>query len=153
MEAMKSEALAFLKSHKAGILATVSSDGKPHASAVYYVADENFNIYFLTLFSSRKYQAIQSNPAVAFTVGTLDVPQSLQIEGVASEIRHEDEKKAHISDLVQVLTSNSRYYAPITKLDPSEVVMIWVQPKWVRWGDFSSGAAGSENVFTEIPLA
>ena len=37
------EARAFLQSHTAGILATVSSDGKPHASAVYYVADDNFN--------------------------------------------------------------------------------------------------------------
>lgn len=148
----RADALAFLKSHKAGVLATVGADGAPHASAIYYVTDDDFNLYFLTLFSSRKYEAIRANPAVAFTVGTSDVPQTLQIEGVAAELSHEEEKRAHISDLVKVLTSNSQYYAPITKLDPSEVVMIWVQPKWVRWADFSSVESGTEKVLVEIPL-
>lgn len=152
-DSARADALSFLKSHKAGVLATAGADGAPHASAIYYVADDDFNLYFITLFSSRKYEAIRANPAVAFTVGTLDVPQTLQIEGVASELSHEDEKKEHISDLVKVLTSNSQYYAPVTKFDPSEVVMIWIQPKWVRWGDFSSVESGTDKVLTEIPLS
>lgn len=149
----KAEALAFLKANNAGVLATISSDGKPHASAIYYVSDDDFNLYFITQFKSRKCQAIRANPSVAFTVGTLDVPQTLQIEGVAAELSHDDEKQAHIADLVQALMSNSRYYAPVTKLDPAEVVMIWIQPKWVRWGDYASVESGTDNVLTEIPLA
>jgi nitroimidazol reductase NimA-like FMN-containing flavoprotein (pyridoxamine 5'-phosphate oxidase superfamily) len=147
----RSEMLAFLKSHAAGVLATASPEGKPHASAVYYAADDNFNLYFFTLLNSRKFAAIQGNPNVAFTVGTLDVPQTLQIEGVAIELRHEDEM-AHVSDLVRALTSNSTYYAPITRLNPSETVLVWIKPTWIRWADYTSPESGSKNIFTEIPV-
>lgn len=149
----KSEALMFLKAHNTGVLATVGEGGKPHASIVHYVTDENFNIYFLTLFASRKFGAIRGNPAVAFTVGSFEVPQTLQIEGVASEITNDEEKKAHITELMKVLTSNKKYYAPLTKLNPSEIVMMWIQPKWVRWGDYASVESGDEKVFAEIPLS
>ncbi len=143
-------ALAFLKAHTAGVIATVASDGKPHASAVYYVSDDNFSIYFLTLRTSRKYAAIQANPWSAFVVGTQDVPQTLQIEGPAVELKTDEEKQAHITDLVKVLTSNSTYYAPITKLSPAETVIMWLEAKWVRWGDYASPLQGTENVLTEI---
>ena len=81
--AARSAALAFLKANRAGVIATVSSEGTPHASVVYYVTDDSFNIYFVTKIDSRKYASIKANPTVAFTVGHLDVPQTLQIEGIA----------------------------------------------------------------------
>lgn len=152
VQAKRAAALAFLKSHKAGVLATASAEGKPHASAIYYVADDDFNIYFFTLFNSRKFSAMQANPSVAFVVGTLDAPQTLQMEGVVVEMRNDQDKMAHVADLVKVLTSNSVYYAPITQLDPSETVLMWIQPKWVRWADYTSPESGSKNVLTEIPV-
>ncbi len=150
--AARTEALSFLKTHTAGVLASISRDDKPHASAVYYVADDSFNIYFLTKLNSRKYAAIQAHPDVAFTVGRLDVPQTLQIEGVAIELRSEEEKAAHGPDLMKALVDNNPVYIPIAKMDDSEVVIMWLQPKWVRWGDFSAHGLGNKNVFTEIPL-
>jgi nitroimidazol reductase NimA-like FMN-containing flavoprotein (pyridoxamine 5'-phosphate oxidase superfamily) len=148
---VRETALQFLKAHTAGVLATVQ-DGKPHASAVYYVADENFNIYFLTLLSSRKFQSLKGNPSVAFVVGAQDVPQTLQIEGTATELTHDDDKQAHIAELTQALTSNPHYYAPLTQLDQSDVVMVWIKPSWVRWGDYAAAQSGTANVLTEIPL-
>lgn len=147
----KEEALAFLKQRTTGVLATVEG-GKPHASTVFYVCDDDFNIYFVTLFASRKFQAVRGNPVVAFTVSDRDVPQTVQIEGVAAELTHNDEKRAHMADLVKVLTANSRYYAPLTRLDPSEIVMLWIKPSWVRWGDFASAVSGNEHIFSEISL-
>jgi len=149
--AAKRDALQFFKSHNSGVLASVSREGSPHASAVYYVGDDSFNIYFLTKLNSRKYAAIQTHPGVAFTIGRLDIPQTLQIEGVAAELRHEEEKAAHVPDLMRTLMANNPVYIPIAKMD-SEVVIMWLQPKWVRWGDFSAPGLGDEQVFTEIPL-
>ena len=142
-------ALQFLKAHTAGVLLTVSSGGMPHASAVYYKGDDSFNIYFLTKLKSRKNEAMQANPHVAFTVGRLDVPQTLQIEGVAVELRTEEEKKTHGPDLMKVLMENNPMYIPIATMD-SEVVLMWLQPKWIRWGDFSAPGLGNDAVFTEI---
>ena len=47
------DARFFLKGHNTGVLATVSATGEPHASTVYYTADDDFNVYILTLISSR----------------------------------------------------------------------------------------------------
>ena len=145
-------AIAFLKAHTAGVLATVSGEGHPHASAIFYTTDERFSIYFLTLRSSRKYAAIQANPWAAFVVGEETVPQTLQIEGPISELRSDEEKQRRIPDLVKILTSNSTYYAPITKLDPVESAVMWLDAKWVRWGDYASPLQGTEDVLTEIKL-
>lgn len=147
----RAEALTFLKSQSAGVLATVASDGKPHASAVFYVADDNFNLYFLTKLHSRKYEAMQAQPSVAFTIGRLDVPQTLQIEGMAVELRDDQEKGAHVPDLIETLEKNNPHYIPVAKMD-SDMVIMWIQPKWVRWGDFSAPGIGNEAVFTEIPV-
>lgn len=149
----KTEAQAFLKAHNVGMLATVGADGKPHASIVHYVSDEHFNLYFLTLFASRKFEAMRANPAVAFTIGAREIPQTIQIEGMASELTHKEEKQEHITELMNVLTSNSAYYAPLMKLDPSEIVMMWIKPSWVRWSDYASLESGNDKVFTEIPIS
>ncbi|MBM3261382.1 hypothetical protein FJY93_03100 [Candidatus Kaiserbacteria bacterium] len=153
IEKASAEALAFLKAHKAGVLATVSREGKPHASAVYYTCDDKFNIYFLTLASSRKYAAASANPSAAFVIGTQEIPQTLQIEGSISEVRRPEGLEEREAQLIDILTSNGTYYAPITKLDPSDTVLMWLQPKWIRWADYTSPLNGNKNIFTEIPVA
>jgi nitroimidazol reductase NimA-like FMN-containing flavoprotein (pyridoxamine 5'-phosphate oxidase superfamily) len=151
VDTARKSALEFIKGHHAGVIATAGHDNQPHASAVYYVADEHFNVYFLTKVNSRKYNAIQAHPQVAFTIGRLDVPQTLQIEGVASELRSDEAKQAHIPDLMDMLEKTNPYYVPIAKMD-SEVVLIWIQPKWIRWGDFAVEGIGDDQLFTEIPV-
>jgi nitroimidazol reductase NimA-like FMN-containing flavoprotein (pyridoxamine 5'-phosphate oxidase superfamily) len=150
----REEALSFLQEHATGVLATCGTDNQPHASAIFYVADENFNIHFLTLLNSRKYKAMKENPRVAFTAGTMDVPQTIQIEGVAEEILHEREKNEQAAKLIDLLMEHSkRYYAPLIKMDRSEIVLTWIQPKWIRWADYSAmDKTGTENVWTEIPI-
>lgn len=152
IEKASAEALAFLRAHKAGVVATISREGHPHASAVYYTCDDTFSIYFLTLASSRKYMAASANPWAAFVVGTQDIPQTLQIEGPISELKGNEETQVRIAELMKVLISNGTYYAPITKLDPADTVLMWIQPKWIRWADYSSPLSGDKNIFTEIPV-
>src|SRR3989344_1549796 len=106
-EDKKAEALAFLRNHTAGVLATCGTDGVPHASAVFYVADAKFNLHFITLMNSRKYKALKENPRVAFTVGTQDVPQTIQIEGIAEEILTNREKNMESAKLIDVLMQKS----------------------------------------------
>ena len=150
--AARSAALAFLKANRAGVIATVSSEGTPHASVVYYVTDDSFNIYFVTKIDSRKYASIKANPTVAFTVGHLDVPQTLQIEGIAVELTGQEDKNEHVPALMEMLSKNNPSFLPIAKMD-SEVVVMWIEPKWVRWGDFSVEAIGNEHMFNEISLS
>lgn len=146
----RTEALRFMKEHQAGVLATVGEDGQPHASAVYYTSDEKFNLYFLTQSSSRKAEALRANPKVAFTIGSQNVPQTLQIEGIAEEVRYQETRDEKAAQLAEVLMSASTYFAPVTKLNPADTVIIWIQPKWIRWADYATQASGNENVWKEI---
>ncbi len=148
----RKDALSFLKHHKTGVLATVAASGEPHASMVYYTADDEFNIYLLTLINSRKFAALQANPKVAFTVSMPGVPQTLQIEGVAMDISLDDDVKDKMPGLMEVLNSNNWFYGPITKLDPKERVVVWIKPTWVRWADYAFQQNGSEHVLKEIPI-
>jgi general stress protein 26 len=150
METKRAMALEFLKSHTAGVIASISREGTPHASVVYYTSDEQFSVYFLTLVSSRKYAAMKANPNVAFVVGTLDVPQTLQIEGAVTELHEGADMGRSLPELIQRLSSNSTYFAPITKMDPADIVVMWLQAKWIRWADYAQSSSGNKNVFTEF---
>lgn len=147
----RAEALAFAQSHTAGVLATVSKDYAPHASVVYFVADDSFNIYFLTKRGSRKYAAMMAHPQVAFTLGRQEIPQTLQIEGVASELTGTEDQDAHVPDLMNVLAQQKPGMVPAGKMD-GDLAVMWLQPKWIRWGDFSKAALGNENLFFDIPV-
>ena len=151
IENARKDALAFLTRHKTGVLATAEGDAL-HASTVYYTADHDFNIFILTHSNSRKFKALQEHPKVAFTVSTPDVPQTLQIEGIAMDITLDEEAAKKKDELVGVLNSNNWFYGPITKLDPAERVIVWIRPTWIRWADYAFEESGSEHVLTEIPL-
>lgn len=146
------DALAFLKRHKAGVLATVAKEYQVHASMVYYTADDDFNIYFLTLINSRKFEALSQHPQVAFTVATQDVPQTLQIEGMAMDISLDEEAAKKKDALFEILNSNEQFYAPLAKLDPAALVMVWIRPTFVRWADYAFEQAGDRHIFKEIPV-
>lgn len=70
-------------------LATVDKDGV-WVSDVVYVNDDDFNIYWLSLPTTRHSKAIASNPNVAATITTSTRPgeedEGVQIEGVAEKI-------------------------------------------------------------------
>lgn len=153
LDRARTDALAFLKHHKTGVLATVAGKYEVHASMVYYTADNDFNIYFLTPITTRKFKALQEHPQVAFTVSAADVPQTLQIEGMAMDVSLDAEAAKKRRELFDVLSSNNWFYGPITKLDQAETVLVWVRPTWIRWADYAFEEPGSGHVLKEIPIA
>jgi uncharacterized pyridoxamine 5'-phosphate oxidase family protein len=151
-EKARQDALAFLKEHRTGVLATMSRDYKPHASAVHYTADDTFNVYIMTRTNSRKFDALSAHPHVAFTVAVDDVPQTLQIEGTAANISLTDEADVKKAELFKIHGKNRLFYAPIFKMDTHETAIIWIQPRWIRWSDYAFAEHGDEHVFQEIAV-
>jgi nitroimidazol reductase NimA-like FMN-containing flavoprotein (pyridoxamine 5'-phosphate oxidase superfamily) len=146
------DALSFLKAHKTGVLATVSRDYKPHASLVNYICDENFNIYFMTLRESRKFQALSAHSEIAFTIATEGVPQTLQIEGKAMDISSSEEAASKKDELFELLNKNSTFNPPMSKMDIGEPAIVWIEPTWIRWADYAFGEDGNEKVWKEIDI-
>lgn len=148
----RKDALAFLKRHTTAVLATASLDGQPHASMIFYTADDQFAIHFLTRVGTRKFEAIQKNPRVAITIATADVPQTLQIEGVARSIALDTHTPSMKPQLLEMLDLNHWFRAPITKQDSAMVHEVRIEPSWVRWADYAFEESGDEHVFKEIPI-
>jgi len=148
----RADALGFLKRNRTGVIATAGHDNLPHASAVHYIVDDDFNIYFLTLPSSRKYKALQAHPQVAFTVIREDVPQTIQIEGMAQDITLSLEMNEKKEQILKALEANPFFFPPISKLDPETPAVIWIKPNWIRWADYAFAQYGTDRVFKEIQL-
>jgi len=148
----RTDALAFLKRHRTGVLATAGHDNIPHASVVHYTADDKFSIYIMTLTNSRKYEALKAHPQVAFTIFTEETPQTLQIEGMAADISTSPEAGIKKDELFDVLNKNPLFYPPITKLDTHDTAIVWIQPKWIRWADYAFGEDGTDRVLKEIEI-
>lgn len=148
----RADALAFLKRHHTAVIATAGHDNLPHASAIHYYADDDFNVYFLTLPSSRKYKALAAHPQVAFTVVREDVPQTIQIEGMAKDISNALEMQEKKDRVMRVLNANPFFLPPISKLDPEKPAVIWIRPTWIRWADYAFAQYGTDRVFKEIPI-
>ena len=71
---------------------------------------------------------------------------------MATDISLDDEESKKKDALFAILNSNPQFYAPLTKLDPSELVMVWIRPTWVRWADFAFEQVGNRHIFKEIPV-
>lgn len=147
----KEAASSFLNAHSVGTLATLSPEGNPRARTIYYASDDAFNIYFLSLASTRKVSDIRANPTAAFVVSGEDKAYTLQIEGTFIEMTDTATFGPIITELTAHLYPANGPEAPITHLDNAKPVFFKLSPSWIRWGDFSKGH-GNEEVFTEIEL-
>lgn len=85
----------YLNDNKHMQLATVS-DGQPWLCTVYFVADEDFNLYWTSGRSRQHSLEILSNSKVAVTVvRDTELKQALQITGNAYEVEDNDLEHAH----------------------------------------------------------
>lgn len=146
----RARALEFLKSHRTGVLATVSRSGQPQASPVHYIVDDDFNVYFATQMRSRKYEALAAHPRVAFSVGEQDVPQAVQLEGSAADISTSEEARDLKVKIMEALSANPHFAGPITQLDSAAYSIIWIKPDWLRFADFAYAEKGDEHIFQQI---
>lgn len=91
------EALKFLKNNFTASVAT-SHKNIPYVSVMYYVADDNFNFYFLTRRSTDKYLNLRENKNIAIVVGTGPKQISLKARGHAEILTGQAKRK--IRDLL-----------------------------------------------------
>jgi general stress protein 26 len=148
-EMKRDEALSFLVNHDAGVLATVSRDGQPGARIVYYTCDDFFNVYFMTLKTTRKVADLAANGRAAFVVADQEVPKSIQLEGNVADLTDTATVDPLLTDFVHRLMAHEQYGIPLSHLDASEIKFYKLTPSWIRWGDFTFGQ-GTDTVFTKI---
>lgn len=148
-QAKRDEALSFLVNHDTGVLATIARTGEPHARLIYYICDDSFNIYFITLKKTRKFDDLCANPRAAFVVSETEIPRTLQIEGTAADVSDTATLDPLVAGFIHRLMEHKEFGIPIAHFDPDQLRFYKLTSTWVRWGDFTFGK-GTDEVLTQI---
>lgn len=157
-QAIKKQVIAFLKDIKLSALSTVSADGKPQISSVYFGVDDHFNIYVATGTQSRKYINLQHNKEVAMVMTDSKKIQTVQLEGTISVLKSvkKDSKaieilsKALASNVWESLTHIWDPIPPVLKMQNGDLVILKITPSWIRWADFSRPTKEIKGDFFEL---
>lgn len=143
----------FLKNHSVGVLSTVSPDGKPYASPIYFIADDDLNFYFTTKSDTKKSQNFTTNKHVALTVVDHTIPLTIQSTGTVKEVEEPD-MYAKLAEANAKAGGEFSWPPPLSKLESAGYLLLYkYTPEWLRVGDFSEPQTTSgvqKNVFHEI---
>jgi general stress protein 26 len=125
----KEDHFRFIGRHKLGVLATISPSGEPQAAVVGIAVTADLELVFDTVKTSRKYQNLTANPAIAFVIGG-DEEITVQYEGEAEEL--------------QAATHQEYFDTYFEKWPECRDHLKWpgivhfkVRPKWIRYSDFN----------------
>ncbi len=145
----REEVYAWLTEANSGMLATVSADGEPHISTIFFVVDEDFNMYFSTKTGTRKYGDMQENNRVALAVTDERLLVTVQLRGTVTTLKEGENEKGSFVRLMAADNRGARWMPPISKIDAGEYVMMKITPTWLRYGDFSKGV-NEKDCFVQI---
>ncbi|MGZ3418121.1 MAG: pyridoxamine 5'-phosphate oxidase family protein [Polyangiales bacterium] len=127
----RSEILAFLRSAREWVEATVSPDGAPQAAVVGVAVTDELELVFDTVDSSRKCRNLRAEPRVALTMWNGE--RTAQIEGVADEPKGEELARVQKAYFAAFPDGPSRLPWP-------GLTYVRVRPTWIRISEFVDGA-------------
>jgi general stress protein 26 len=128
---------SFLKEHPMGILSTVSEDGTPWGAAVYFLADADFNIYFVTRAGSLKYQNIVKNPKVALTVADSESQVTVQLSGTVTTMPVQKYMDVFFDKFAKIRPDGDYEWAPpIDKVHEGNYMPLQLTPSKMQYADY-----------------
>ena len=125
----REELLKFLQSKRFVVLASASEGGQPEAAAMGVAVNQEFELVFDTIGTSRKVANLRKNPRIAFVIGW-DDGKTAQYEGIAEELSGEDLQK------YKPLYFEAFPDGPEREQWPNITYFV-VRPSWIRYSDFS----------------
>ncbi len=125
--------LAFLRSHRLCVQASVSETGAPQAAVVGFGVSDALELVFDTLETTRKVRNLRPRPRIALVVGW-DEDQTVQIEGVA------DEPTGAELDRIKRVYFAAHPDGPERQAWKG-ITYVRVRPTWARYSDFRPGGS------------
>jgi hypothetical protein len=127
----RADLLAFLRSHRYAVEASVDRAAGVQAAVVGIAVADNFEIVFDTVESSRKAQNLAVDPRIALVIGgmTDGDERTIQYQGVAERLQSTD--KRVVEELYFRVFPDGR-----DRLSWKGILHLRVRPKWLRYSDF-----------------
>jgi general stress protein 26 len=140
----------FLKHHPMGVLATADIHGSPWGAAIYFFADENFNIFFVTRADTRKYKNIEENARVVLTVVDEPTQTSVQIAGTVTKVPPQDYMDVVFHKLEKIRPSHdASWTSPPTKIHKGNFMPLRILPTTLLYADYSKFKMDRDAVYVE----
>ena len=130
----KPDLLDFLKSNTYAVQSSVTASGSPQSSVVGIAVDEDFQIIFDTVETTRKIENLRSNPLISLVIGgTIEGDErTVQYEGIADEpvgLELDEIKNTYFDKFPD--GRDRQTWEGIT--------YVRVKPKWIRYSDYNKG--------------
>jgi nitroimidazol reductase NimA-like FMN-containing flavoprotein (pyridoxamine 5'-phosphate oxidase superfamily) len=127
----------FLRQHPVGVLSTVDADGKPWGSAVYYVADAEFNFYFVTRVETFKFENVAARPFAALTIADPVSQVTVQVAGEITKVPVHEYMATLFDKLATIRpTGDYNWTPPISKLHAGNFMPLQLTPTKLQYADF-----------------
>jgi len=128
----------FLNTHNLAVLSTVAKNGHPWGSAIYVVADEDFNFYFVTRAETYKYQNIEAQPIVALTIADEDTQTTVQVVGEVSQVPANEMLDIAFNKLAKIKhKGDDSWIPPIYKVHKGDYMVLKLTPSSMQYADYS----------------
>jgi general stress protein 26 len=130
----------FLRAHDIAALATIKEGGVAHATTIFYYAEEDLKLYFLTKYDTLKFINLKTNNNVGLVVTDEKSFQTVQIEGIAKEVDYAHEYEKTVKKYIENQAKNGRDWEkiPINHITAGYYSFVQISPTWVRWIDFNN---------------
>lgn len=145
----------FVAGHPIGVLATVDTGGRPHASPIYVGVDKHLNIAFTTKRDTDKHENIQHHNAVMLTVFDAKSQTVVQLSGTAQEVTDLDEVQQTFHATLEAADQTAEdSVPPIAKISAGPYIAYRIVPDnvWMNeygWGSSFRNALDSVNKAAE----
>lgn len=147
----KDRARDFIQKHPVGVVATSSKSGIPHAAAVYFVLDEELDIYFVTKEQTTKYKNISENPHVSIVMYDAENQSTLQTQGNAELVEDTAKFLKLFSKILNVSSDTSDSdRPPVSKLFAGDYFMFKISPTEVKIAEYTKPDKGDLSNLFEI---
>ena len=129
----RNELLAFMRSERYAVQASVSALGRPQAAVVGIAVSDAFELVFDTLDSTRKAVNQRANPGVAFVIGGTDEgdERTVQYEGMADVPEGAERERLQRIYFDRFPDGKARQAWP-------GLIYVRVKPAWIRYSNYNT---------------
>lgn len=120
-----------------GVLSTVSDDGKAWGSAIYFMADDNFNFYFVTRADTFKYKNLEKHPIAALTIADEPSQTTVQASGSITRVPVDQEFDIIFRKLEANKPKNDiDWVPPVYKIHKGDYMVLCLTPQKLQFADY-----------------
>ena len=128
---------SFLKKHHMGILSTAGDQGTAWGAAVYFVADDDLNIYFVTRTGTHKYKNIETQPFAALTVSDSENQITVQLSGAVERMPINKYMDIFFDKFAAMRPEGDYEWAPpVDKVHEGNYMPLQITPSHLQYADY-----------------